>query len=194
MGGNKKSTLVRSPFPPFLSFVLDNPLRRLLINRDKFLREAGIREGDYVLEVGCGPGFFTEALSGAVGEKGRVYAQDVEKKMIGIILEDKIERLKLKNVTTLLCNSSETGLQENSLSVIFCANVLEEICKEGELEGTIAELDRVLRKGGIFFIKEHRGGGGGPAVTEAKKMLQGIGYRKVLDKKTLFSYHVKFVK
>src|SRR3972149_6561003 len=133
MDGNKKSTLVRSPFPPFLSFVLDNPLRRLLINRDKFLREAGIREGDYVLE-------------------------------------------------------------ENSLSVIFCANVLEEICKEGELEGTIAELDRVLKKGGIFFIKEHRGGGGGQAVAEAKKMLQGIGYRKVLDKKTFFSYYVKLLK
>lgn len=189
----EEKPLVKSPFPPFFAFVLDNPVRKLLINRERFLRRMGIKEGDSVLEVGCGPGFFTETLSMIVGNRGMVYAQDVEEAMIERVRE-KSSRPGLGNVVPLLCNSSSLTLPSGSCDVVFCANVIEEIYKEGELKGTAGELDRVLKKGGTLIIKEHRPGGTRAMVREAEKLFSNLGYDKVFEEKTLLSYHMRFRK
>ena len=67
--------------PYWLSIFLYNPIRKVMINRGAFLREMGVKEGDSVLELGCGPGFFTETLSTIVGPNGKVYAQDVQQEI-----------------------------------------------------------------------------------------------------------------
>ncbi len=46
---------------------LDNPLRRLIHNPRKIL-EPYIRKGMNVLDLGCGPGYFTGELARLVGE------------------------------------------------------------------------------------------------------------------------------
>jgi ubiquinone/menaquinone biosynthesis C-methylase UbiE len=187
------NTLPKNPFPPSLAFFLDLPLRRLLIDREKFLRGMGVKEGDRVLEVGCGPGFFTETLSLIVGEKGKVYAQDIEEAMLRKI-KKKLPSFRYPNVIPLLCNSSSLELPDSSCDVILCANVIEEIYKEGELEGTVKEIGRVLKPGGILFIKEHRFGGTEPIIKETEGLLARFGYNKVSEEKTLLSYHSKLVR
>jgi len=42
-----------------MSLIHDNPLRRKCSNPYKTLEEAGLKSGQKVLEIGCGPGFFT---------------------------------------------------------------------------------------------------------------------------------------
>ena len=187
------SKLPKSPFPPGLAFFLDLPFRRLLIDREKFLRGMGVKEGDCVLEVGCGPGFFTETLSLIVSEKGKVYAQDVEEAMLRKI-KKKIPSFRYPNVIPLLCNSSSLEIPDSSCDVVFCANVIEEIYKEGELEGTVTEIDRVLKRGGTLVIKEHRFGGTEPMIKEAEDLFVRSGYDKVSEEKTFFSYHSRHVK
>lgn len=187
------NTLPKSPFPPKLAFFLDNPLRRLLIDREKFLRGMGVKEGDRILEVGCGPGFFTETLSLIVGEKGKVYAQDIEEAMLRKI-KKKLPSFRYPNVIPLLCNSSSLELPDSSCDVILCANVIEEIYKEGELEGTVKEIGRVLKPGGILFIKEHRFGGTGPIIEETECLFISSGYDRISKEKTFFSYHLRFTK
>lgn len=182
--------LPKSPFPPSLAPFLDNPLRAILINRERFLREMGVKQGDVVLEVGCGPGFFTTVLSEIVGETGRVYAQDVEERMIGR-LKKKLKGLRSQNIILLLCNSSALELPDRSCDVVLCINVIEEIDKEGEMESTIQELDRVLKREGLVAIKEHRLGGTWPRIQKAEALLRSLGYQKVFEEKTLFSYHAK---
>ena len=185
------NTLPKNPFPPGFAFFLDNPLRRFLIDREKFLRGMGVKEGDRVLEVGCGPGFFTEVLSLIVGERGKVYAQDIEAAMLKRV-EKKLDSLLYKNVLLLHCNSTAIELSDGSCDVVLCANVLEEIYKEGELEGTVTEIDRVLKRGGTLVIKEHRFGGTEPIIKETEKLFVSSGYDKVFEVKTLLSYHSKY--
>jgi len=55
----------------------DNPLLPLFRNPYRLLRAAGLKPGQTVLEVGCGPGFFTIPTARIVGEKGMVYAVDI---------------------------------------------------------------------------------------------------------------------
>ncbi|MBI5598188.1 MAG: class I SAM-dependent methyltransferase [Deltaproteobacteria bacterium] len=184
------SALPKSPFPPALAFILDNPLRRLLINRDRYLRDMGVVEGCRILEVGCGPGFFTEALSIVTGKDGVVYAQDVEKRMLER-LERKLKSFRFQNVIPLLCNSSALDLPSASCDIVFCANVFEEIYKEGEMEGTVREITRVLKASGILVIKEHRPGGTRRKIEAVEDMFINLGYNKVFERKTILSYNSK---
>ncbi|TET55225.1 MAG: hypothetical protein E3J54_00515, partial [Actinobacteria bacterium] len=58
----KKQNLPKSPFPYWISFTLLHPWRKIAIPRERFIRKAGVGVGKTVLELGAGPGFFTEYI------------------------------------------------------------------------------------------------------------------------------------
>ena len=70
--------------PVALSGSLDNGIRRYLQNPQKILRPY-INEGMTVLDVGCGPGFFSIEMARMVGKSGRVIAADMQEGMLQII-------------------------------------------------------------------------------------------------------------
>jgi hypothetical protein len=47
------------------------------------LRKGGLSAGQNVVDYGCGPGIFSLAAAGIVGENGRVYALDVRQRALG---------------------------------------------------------------------------------------------------------------
>jgi ubiquinone/menaquinone biosynthesis C-methylase UbiE len=67
--------------PWWMSFVLDNLFRQLIQNPDKMLGEY-IGEGETVVDLGCGPGFFTIAMARLVGDRGSVIAVDLQEQML----------------------------------------------------------------------------------------------------------------
>lgn len=60
---------------------LNHRIRRWVQNPDKILAPH-IREGMTLLDVGCGPGFFTRAAARQVGASGRVIAADQQEGML----------------------------------------------------------------------------------------------------------------
>lgn len=76
---------------------LDNRIRRWLQNSEKILMPY-VKEGMTVLDVGCGPGFFSVDMAWMVGPTGRVIACDLQEGMLqkvqakikGTRLEDRI--------------------------------------------------------------------------------------------------------
>src|SRR5512138_1264458 len=65
----------------WLSFTLTNILRRLAHDPVRILGPF-VKDGDTVLDVGCGPGFFTVPMARLVGPLGRVVAVDIQEKML----------------------------------------------------------------------------------------------------------------
>ena len=64
---------------------LDNSLRRLVQNPQKILKPY-IREGMTVLDIGCGPGYFSVEMAKMLnGSSGKVIAADIQQKMLDII-------------------------------------------------------------------------------------------------------------
>ena len=55
---------------------------RTLFNNPRRILGRLVRSGDVVLDLGCGPGFFTLPLARMVGETGRVIAVDVQQRML----------------------------------------------------------------------------------------------------------------
>ena len=67
--------------PEWLSALLDNPVRALIMKPERILRPY-VREGSMVADVGCGPGFFIPCMARLVGARGRVFAVDVQQGML----------------------------------------------------------------------------------------------------------------
>ncbi len=71
--------------PRWFCFTFDNGLRRLVQNPDRIIRPY-VGEGDKVLDVGPGIGYFTIPMARRVGSGGRVIAADIQESMLrGIV-------------------------------------------------------------------------------------------------------------
>ena len=115
----------------------------------KVLNAAGFEAGQKVLEVGCGPGFFTIPAAKIVGESGSVYALDVNPLAMERV-QRKIEKEGLTNVKTILADAAETGLPEESFDLIFLFGFVHSV---GDLENILTELHRLLKPAGILSIE-----------------------------------------
>ena len=80
-----------------MAFIHDNPLRRIFDNPIKTLKAAGIQPGQQVLEVGCGPGFFTIPAVKLVGDNGCIHAIDLHPLAIKMV-EKKLQKNSLTNL------------------------------------------------------------------------------------------------
>ena len=131
----------------------DNPILPLVRNPHKLLKAAGLKEGRKVLEVGCGPGFFTIPAGEIVGNEGHVYAVDIHPRAVERV-EEKIEKAALKNVTPMCVNASSTGLPGRSIDLAFVFG-LRYIA--GGLDNLLIEMRRILRPEGMLSFEKTRG-------------------------------------
>ena len=87
--------------PVELAGSLDNKLRKWFQNPEKILAPF-VKEGMKVLDIGCGPGFFSVEIAKMVGVKGKVFSVDLQEGMLqklknkiqGTQLEGRIELIK----------------------------------------------------------------------------------------------------
>ena len=117
------------------------------------LNAAGLEPGQKVLEVGCGPGFFTVPAARIVGDKGTVHALDISPLAVERV-QQKIEKEGATNVKTILADAARTGLPDQSFDLIFAFGFAH---AAGSMENILAELHRLLKPAGIFSIEEWPG-------------------------------------
>lgn len=115
----------------------------------KALDAAGLEAGQRVLEVGCGPGFFTVPAARTVGEQGRLWALDISPLAIQRV-QKKIKEAGVTNVETVLADGAQTGLPDQSFDLTFLFGLSHHA---DELEGIAAEMHRLLQPGGILAVE-----------------------------------------
>jgi ubiquinone/menaquinone biosynthesis C-methylase UbiE len=83
--------------------------RKKMHDPQTVLRNAGVRKGLTIADLGCGPGFFTKPLAQATGEKGLVYAVDSSETMLGSLKENIVKSAvntsKIKIVNDDVCHT-----------------------------------------------------------------------------------------
>ena len=128
---------------------LDNRIRRWMQNPEKILRPY-IEEGMTVLDVGCGPGFFSIDMAKMVGESGRVIAADLQEGMLEK-LRNKIKGTELEGRIRLhKCEEDKTGVSENVDFVLLFYMVHEVPNKEDFFN----EIVNILKPDGQILIIE----------------------------------------
>jgi ubiquinone/menaquinone biosynthesis C-methylase UbiE len=141
--------------PPWVGYLMLNPLRKLLEHPDRLFGRF-VFEGGRVLEPGCGTGYFTLPLARMVGESGRVVAVDIQRAMLDITrrraekagLSDRIEyRL-----------AGEDGLNALDLAgTIDLAAAMHMVHEVPDAGAFFRETSAALKPGGRLLMVEPRG-------------------------------------
>ena len=134
----------------FISFIHDK-LYNLLMDAEKLLLPAGLKEGYHVLEVGCGPGFFTVPSAEIVGDKGFIYAIDINPFAIRKV-DKKIAKAGIKNVKTMHVDVIETALKDSSIDIAFFFGVIHSL--NSIIDRVILEMHRILKDEGLISIQK----------------------------------------
>ena len=120
----------------------------------RLLARLDLRAGQRVLDLGCGPGFWTLPLARIVGPNGTVWALDVADEMLRALAS----RHPPAQVRLLQSRLPRVDLPAASVDWVWAAFILHEV---GDLEALAAELRRVLRAGGRVAALEWRPDGAG---------------------------------
>lgn len=128
---------------------LDNWVRRLLQNPKKILSPY-IREGMTVLEVGCGPGFFTTELAQIVGEKGRVVAVDLQEEMLQK-LREKIKGSEIEQRIMLHKSDEDRIGVSEKFDLVFLFYMVHEVPNK---KAFFDELRPLLKTDGQIYMVE----------------------------------------
>jgi SAM-dependent methyltransferase len=103
--------------------------------------------GDNLLEIGPGPGLTTDLLRRRVRS---LTAVEIDPDL-GEALR---ERLAGPNVEVIVADATEAGLPAEQFSAAACFSVLHHMPSADDQDRLFAEIQRVLRPGGIFVGQE----------------------------------------
>lgn len=135
--------------PHTISLFLDNWFRRLIQNPKKIVGPY-IGIGDTVIDVGCGPGFFSIEMARMVGENGRVIAVDLQEKMIGHVKRKAAKHGMTDRMMFHQCRSDRIGLDLKADFILAYYMVHETPSPLRFLE----ETGRMLKDGGRLLVVE----------------------------------------
>lgn len=123
---------------------LDNKIRKLIQNPEKILKPY-IQEGMTVLDVGCGPGFFSIDMAKMVGHSGHVFAADLQEGMLEK-LKNKIEGTELESRITLhKCEKNQIGVSFQ-VDFILLFYMVHEVADKSSFFGEIFSALKPNRK------------------------------------------------
>lgn len=124
--------------------------RQAALHPEALLRALGLRPGDTMADIGCGPGFFTLPAAEIVGAEGSVMAADIQGEMLTAVRSRAIER-GLHNVHLWKTSESDVPIPPESCDLVLVAFTLNEIDHHATF---LHRLARLLKPGGRLAVLE----------------------------------------
>jgi len=168
--------------PAFFSGSLDNLFRRLVQDPHKTLVPF-IKEGMTVLDLGCGPGYFSVEIAKMIGKSGKLFSADIQagmlaklrKKVTGTDLEKRIELVE--------CSTSSIGVSEK-VDFILAFWMVHEVPNHA---GLFSELKELLKPDGRILIVEPKIHVTGKAFGNMLSVIKMTGFEITAGPKAFFS-------
>ncbi len=134
---------------------------------------AGAGYGVTVIDMEAGGGYYTELLSRAVGEDGRVYMQNPAQfdGFLGDAVSQRLAEGRLANVIPVRTPFDDLEVEAGTVDLVTWALGPHELWFQidpenptilGDPDGTFFEIARVLKPGGTFVALDHRAAPGTP--------------------------------
>jgi len=141
--------------PPWLGYLLLNPLRKLLENPDKMFGQF-VRDGMVVLEPGCGMGYFTLPLARMVGPDGRVVAVELQNKMLSVLKRRacKAELIDIIELRQTVADGLAVEDLSGEVDFAVAIHLVHEIPDKGAF---FAQIWKALKPGGKLLVVEPKG-------------------------------------
>ena len=116
------------------------------------LTNLNLKPGMTVCDLGCGNGFYTLPLARLIGDKGRVFAVDIQPEML-TLLRESAEREAIENITPILGSVDDPRLPDESIDLILLVDVYHEFSHP---EPMLARMKAALKPDGHIALVEFR--------------------------------------
>ena len=171
------------------AWALDIWIRKYIHNPYKIVGEY-IKEGQTVLDLGCGPGFFSLAMAKMVGENGRVISVDIQEEMLQK-LRDKSERSGLgSRIVPHKAQPDKIGILE-MVNFALAFYMIHEVPNKRSF---LSEVASHLKPDGRFLIVEPKFHVSKPDFDSNLKVAQSAGLKQIYEPKILFSRAALLIK
>jgi SAM-dependent methyltransferase len=118
----------------------------------------GIREGQSIIDFGCGPGYFTFKFADIVGEKGHIYGIETNDRHISYV-RDYIKKYNVNNVDIFEYQPDGLGLKGPIKvdAVFMCSlyHILYAALTDGERDLFIEGIKKYLKEDGRLLIVDN---------------------------------------
>jgi ubiquinone/menaquinone biosynthesis C-methylase UbiE len=114
-----------------------------------FLDGLGIKEGDIILDFGCGEGHYAIPSAKLVGKQGRVYALDKDKETLDRLMRI-AESESLHNIEPIRTSGEpRIPIEDESVDVVLLYDVLHYMDERGSI---IDDIYRIIKPGGLLSV------------------------------------------
>ena len=135
--------------PHQMGFMLDNTLRKWIQNPKRIVG-GYINYGDTVIDMGCGPGFFTIDMAKLVGREGKVIAVDLQAHMLSKVKRKAEKHGVSDRITFHQCESKAVGLNTEADFILAYYMVHE----SPDAKALLEELGGNLKENGKLLVVE----------------------------------------
>jgi ubiquinone/menaquinone biosynthesis C-methylase UbiE len=131
---------------------LDNGFRRMFQNPEKMFKPY-ITPGSTILDIGCGPGTFTQGLATLNGQSGKVIAIDLQDKMIELTRAKMSLSGMLDRVTFHRCSkiSIDIDISADFILTFYMVHETPDPLK------FIDQISSLLARDGYYYLAEPKG-------------------------------------
>jgi len=119
---------------------------------DRALDAIGLKRGDAVADIGAGVGYFTWRMAERVGPEGKIYANDIQPRMLDQ-LKKNIAARGLANVVPVLGTEDDPKLPAGALDLALLVDVYHEFSQPQKM---LARIRASLRPTGRLVLLEYR--------------------------------------
>jgi SAM-dependent methyltransferase len=145
---------------------LERPEREAEEKPDLLLKALKLKSGDVVADIGAGTGYYSWRMAKEVGEKGLVYAVDIQQEMLDLLAKKMTER-GISNVKGVLGTITDPKLTGQSVDLVLMVDVYHEFDHPFEMVQAIC---RALKPGGRVAFVEFRAEDPKVPIKEVHKM------------------------
>jgi ubiquinone/menaquinone biosynthesis C-methylase UbiE len=145
---------------------LDRPEREDQEKSSRLLDALELRDGETVVDLGAGSGYFAFRIAPRVGRAGKVLAVEIQDEMLQKIRE-RAQALKLMNVEAVKGSETDPKLPVRGVDLVLMVDVYHELAYPFEVMTKVRE---ALKPGGRVFVVEYRKEDPAVRIKEVHKM------------------------
>ena len=158
-------------YPYELAFLLDLPLRKLIISPQQVADRLHLTSRAQVLEIGPGPGYFSGEVARRIPD-GRLTLLDIQVEMLDKNRR-KLSHAAIRNARWIQASASALPFTTEVFDVVFLVTVLGEV---PEPRACLQAVKPVLRPGGLLSITEMQGDPDALSQAEVQQLAQQCGF------------------
>lgn len=117
---------------------------------DHRLDAFNMREGQTIVDWGCGTGRYLKQASELVGDSGIVYAVDIHQLAIEAAVAV-TKKYNLKNIHPVLTDGKSVNIPPQSADVVYALDMFHMV---SDTKGFLTELCRITKPDGVLFLED----------------------------------------